>query len=305
MCLVRKTSNTERLKPLGVRFVVGDVTAAESLPAALAGVDEVFHLAGQLHGSTLDDFLRVNEGGAANVAEACAAQDQPPRLILASSLAAAGPSAIGRPHTEADPPAPISKYGKSKLAGELAVRRFADRVPTIIVRPPIVFGPGDRDGFLVFQGIRRTRLHPVPNRSGLPVSLIHADDLCEALVLAADQGERLSNEAESTGLYYAADPTPSTWAEVGLMAARGMGVRVFVLKTRKWPFLLPALAGDALGKLTGKPSIFGMDKLREATQTGWVCSVEKAQQQLGFAPAYSLEERYAQTARWYRQAGWL
>ena len=204
----------------------------------------------------------------------------------------------------------MSKYGKSKLAGEEAVRKFADRVPVTIVRPPVVFGPGDKDGFLVFQGIKRTRLHPVPNRSGLPVSLIHADDLCEAFYLAAERGERLatgddSTDSKATGLYYAADPQPTTWAEVGRMAARGMGCRVLVLKTRKWPFLIPALVGDAIGKLTGKPSIFGMDKLREASQTGWVCAVDKAAEQLGFQPAASLEERYAQTAEWYRDAGWF
>ncbi|MEM6799346.1 MAG: NAD-dependent epimerase/dehydratase family protein [Planctomycetota bacterium] len=305
VCLVRKTSKTDRLEPFGVRMVTGDVTDAASLPPALEGVDEVFHLAGKLHGSTLDEFLAVNEEGARNLARACAEQETPPVLIVASSLAAAGPSAVGKPHVEDDPDAPISKYGKSKLASELAVREFADRVLTTIVRPPVVFGPGDRDGFLVFNGIRRTRLHPVPNRSGLPVSLIHADDLCEALFLAAERGERISDASPGAGLYYAADPAPTTWAEVGRMAARGMGCRVFVLKTRKWPFLIPALVGDAVGKLTGKASIFGMDKLREASQTGWVCAADKAAEQLGFQPAASLEERYAQTAEWYRDAGWL
>ena len=156
------------------------------------------------------------------------------------------------------------------------MRPFADRVPTTIVRPPVVFGPGDKDGFLVFQGIKRTRVHPVPNRSGLPVSLIHADDLCEALVLAADKGERViaddgTGNSKAAGLYYAAAPELSTWAEVGRMVARGMGCKVFVPRTRKWPFLIPALVGDAIGKLTGKPSIFGMDKLNEASQVGWVC----------------------------------
>jgi len=313
VCLVRGASKTERLTPLGVRLVVGDVTRPETLPPALKGVDEVYHLAGQLHASTLDAYLAVNERGTANLAQACAKQANPPVLVVVSSLAAAGPSLPGKPLTETDPPQPFSMYGKSKLASELAARKFAAEAPITIIRPPVVFGSGDRDGFLVFQGIRRTRLHIVPNKSGLPLSLVHADDLCHAIALAGEDGERLAaptegsacSDGDATGLYYAADPNPSSWAEVGRMAARGMGTRVFVLKTRKWPLLIPALVGDMMGKLSGKPSVFGMDKLREANASGWVCSVDKAQQQLGFSPAASLEQRYAQTAEWYREAGWL
>ena len=308
VCLVRGASKTDRLTPLGVRLVVGDVTQPDTLPPALENIDEVYHLAGQLHASTLDAYLAVNERGTANLAGACAAQSNPPVLVVVSSLAAAGPSLPDQPLTEADPPRPFSMYGKSKLASEQAARKFAAEAPITIVRPPVVFGPGDRDGFLMFQGIRRTRLHIVPNKSGLPLSLVHADDLSHAIALAGERGERLADspgENDPTGLYYAADPSPSSWAEVGRMAARGMGTRVLVVKTRKWPLLIPALAGDLLGKLTGKPSVFGMDKLREASATGWVCGVGKASQQLGFAPGASLEERYAQTAQWYRDAGWM
>ncbi|MEM8866216.1 MAG: NAD-dependent epimerase/dehydratase family protein, partial [Planctomycetota bacterium] len=287
VCLVRGSSNTDRLAPLGVRLVTGDVTDPASLIWALDGIDEVYHLAGKLHASRLEDYLAVNEQGAKNLAQACAQRETSPVLINVSSLAAAGPSSAGKPHTEADPSRPISMYGKSKLASEQALRPFANDVPITTVRPPVVFGPGDRDGFLMFQGIRRTRLHPVPNRSGLPLSLIHADDLCEALFLAGDRGERMApnqSAGDSTGLYYAADPTPSTWADAGRMAADGMGVGVWVIKLRKWPFIIPALVGDLMGRLSGKPSIFGMDKLREASATGWVCSVEKAASELGFAP---------------------
>ncbi|MEN1680194.1 MAG: NAD-dependent epimerase/dehydratase family protein [Planctomycetota bacterium] len=307
-CLVRASSNTQRLAPLGVRTVVGDVTDAASLPPALEGIGEVYHLAGKLHASRLEDYLAVNETGAKNLAQACAAIETPPVLVNVSSLAAAGPSHKGDAHAEGDPWAPISLYGKSKLAAERALLPFAGDVPITTIRPPVVFGPGDRDGFLMFNGIRRTRLHPVPNRSGLPLSLVHADDLCEAIALAGQQGERMMPGQEfgdPTGLYYAADPNPSTWADAGRMAARAMGVGVLVLKLRKWPFLIPALVGDAMGRLTGKPSVFGMNKLKEANATGWVCRVDKARDGLGFEVAAPLAERYQQTAQWYRDAGWM
>ncbi|MEM9185055.1 MAG: NAD-dependent epimerase/dehydratase family protein [Planctomycetota bacterium] len=308
VCLVRGSSKTDRLAPLGVRLVVGDVTDAASLPAALEGIDEVYHLAGKLHASKLDDYLAVNEAGAGNLARACATRETPPIIVNVSSLASAGPSPKGGAHAEGDPWRPISKYGKSKLAAEDALRPFATDVPITSVRPPVVFGPGDKDGFIMVQGLRRSRLHPVPNKSGLPLSLIHADDLSEALALAGERGERMAPRqaaGDPTGLYYAADPTVSSWADAGRMAAAGLGIEVLVLKLRKWPFLIPALVGDLAGKLSGKPSVFGMDKLQEASATGWVCSVDKIAGGLGFRPAASLEERYAQTIQWYRDAGWI
>ena len=62
-----------------------------------------------------------------------ARQKRPPRLVVCSSLAAAGPARIGKPRTEDEQPAPVSMYGRSKLAAEQAAREFADRVPTVIV----------------------------------------------------------------------------------------------------------------------------------------------------------------------------
>lgn len=306
-CLVRATSKTDRLTPLDVRLVTGDVTDPASLPAALEGVDRVYHLAGRTHARSLAEFLRVNEQGQENLHAACAKRESPPVMVMASSLAAAGPSESGKPHTEADPPQPISLYGRSKLAGELVARKWAAEVPTTIVRPPVVFGPGDRDGLALFKSIKYTRLHLVPQLQGLPLSLIHADDLANALALAADKGDRLQagDEVKSQGLYYAADPNESSWAEAGRMAAAAMGVRVLVVCRRKYPFLIPALVADGIAKITGKPGVFGMDKLKEASASGWVCDSSRASEQLGFAPAASLAERYQQTFDWYRSAGWL
>jgi nucleoside-diphosphate-sugar epimerase len=318
-CLVRGTSRTERLEELGVRLVRGDVTDYQSLPAALEGIDQVYHLAGRTHARSLEDFLAVNEVGTYNLMEACARRESPPVVLAVSSLAAAGPSAPGRPHTEADPPLPISLYGRSKLAGELAARRFAADVPVTILRPPVVFGPGDRDGLNLFKGLKYTRVHVVPQRQGLPLSLIHADDLAEAMFLAVERGERvpalddqqrhdstcLHDSKGLSGLYYAADAQQSSWAEAGRLAAAGLGVRVLVLRLRKFWFIPIALAGDAIGRITGKPSLFGMDKLREASASGWVCSSEKARSQLGFSTAKPLAERYRETAEWYKEEGWL
>lgn len=315
-CLVRATSRVEHLEKLGVERVTGSLDDQAGLTAAIRqafggqGVEVVYHLAGLTHGSRLEDFMRVNAEGTERLcAAAIAAElDDPPVVVLVSSLAAAGPSPPGVPHTEATPPAPISKYGRSKLAGEQAARRYANQLWLSIVRPPAVFGPGDRDGLLLFKSLKRFPLHAVPQMKGLPLSLIHVDDLVAALLAVGDRGERIvsgSGEDDPTGLYYAADPNESSYAEMGRMVASSLGKKVFVLCRRKYPFLPLALVGDLIGKIRGKAPLFGMDKLREASASGWVCDPAKIRSELDWEPAIGLTERYAETGEWYRQAGWL
>lgn len=304
-CLARSTADTSRLQALGVELVTGDVTAPETLPSAIEGMDFVFHLAGRTFAPSYDEFARVNETGCANLSAACAARPNPPVLVVVSSLAAAGPSPVGRALTEKDSPEPISNYGRSKLAGELAAREWAAEVPTTIVRPPVVFGPGDRAGLVLARSLRKMGVHVV-YRPGLPLSLVHADDLAEALLLAARYGERLDpTDPRGTGVYYATDPTPSSYAEMGRMIGDAMGLHVRVLRVRKWVLAIAAVAGELGGRARGKSSPLNWDKLREGTASGWVASSAKLVSQTNFVPAAPLPERYLQTIEWYRNEGWL
>ena len=128
-CLVRATSRIDELRSSGAQLIVGDATDRAGIERALAesqaGV--VFHLAGLVKALRTDDFARVNAGGVESVAAACADRAEPPVLIVVSSLAAAGPCAGDQPRVEGDSPAPVSAYGRSKLAGEQAAARYAAR----------------------------------------------------------------------------------------------------------------------------------------------------------------------------------
>jgi len=312
-CLVRNPARAEPLAALGAELRLGSLDDRESLAAAVQGTDVVHHLAGLTRGSSEAVFTRVNAQGTERLCEAVAGLPTPPTVVVVSSLAAAGPSPPGEPHTEATRSAPISKYGRSKRLAEDLARGYADRLRVSIVRPPVVFGPGDRDGLLLFQALRRFPVHAVPQLRGLPLSLVYVDDLVEALIAVAERGERLLPLADCgellgfhpTGRYYAADPAASSYAEMGRMAAAAMGRRVWVLCRRKYPFLPVALAGDLWGRFTGKPPVFGMDKLIEASQTGWVCDPAKIGEGLGWAPPKPLAERYRDTHAWYVAEGWL
>lgn len=302
--LVRASSDRSQLEPLGVRFAVGDVTDADSLRAPAAGADVVFHLAAMLKQPWDPGFLTTNADGVGHVADACAAAEVPPVLVAVSSIAAAGPARQSRPLREDDPPHPVSQYGDAKLRGERAAIERAGRVPVTIVRPPIVFGEGDRTALPMFKAVARG-VHPVP--SGDPTtSMIHVDDLAAALAAAAERGERVPADATpGAGIYYAAAEEIPAFSEVGRMIAAGLERSVRMVPAPAAFTHVLGAAVEAVARLRGKAGILSRDKAREATAGSWACTAAKARRDLDFTPARPLAERLHQTARWYREQGWL
>ncbi|MHC4404047.1 MAG: NAD-dependent epimerase/dehydratase family protein [Planctomycetota bacterium] len=309
--LVRPTSNVERLEPSKTTLLRADITDLPSLSAAVAGHSVVYHLAGRLKALRSSQFYRVNELGVLNICRACVALPDPPVLVLVSSLAAVGPSPRGRLRVESDPPTPVSDYGLSKRAGELAAQQFAHRLPITIVRPPIVFGELDRTTLQIFQSVAKSRIHLVPGYAPHKFSMIHSADLAELLIRAAEWGERLppvrtQTDTHGKGCYFAAGPEHPTYYRLGLMIGKALGYR-WVLPI---PFIKPAVwmvagVSDLIGRMRGRPPRLCIDKVREATAGDWACSPEKAARQLGFSVTVPLATRLKQTVDWYREHGWV
>jgi dihydroflavonol-4-reductase len=310
-CLVRQTSKVDSLREAGARLVFGDVTDRDTLPAAVRGQSVVYHVAGCTQTLAARHFYRVNHRGVANVAQVCAGQTTPPVLIVVSSLAAAGPSHDGQPKTEADRPEPVSHYGHSKRAGERAAEHYADRVPTTIVRPPIVVGEGDRLSLPLFRSIARFGVHMVPGVSPRRFSLIHVDDLVNLMMLAADRGKRLPPRGlpEShgpQGYYFAACEEDPAYADLGRMVSEAMGHHLVVVIPTVTPLVwMVAVAGEAISRIRHDPLFMNLDKAREITAGSWLCSAEAAAKELGFTIRVPLLERLRQTAQWYRDHKWL
>ncbi|HVE85730.1 MAG TPA: NAD(P)-dependent oxidoreductase, partial [Myxococcales bacterium] len=129
--LARRTSARGPLEGSGVRFVSGDLSTGEGVDGAVVEADWVFHLAGLTKARSEAEFHQVNARGTERLVEALLRRPPPPKVILCSSLAAAGPARPGRPRRESDAPAPISAYGRSKLAAEEVLRRHCGEVPSV------------------------------------------------------------------------------------------------------------------------------------------------------------------------------
>jgi dihydroflavonol-4-reductase len=300
--LVRKNSRTDALRALGVRLAQGDLVTGEGLQEALEGADLVYHLAGVTKAPGEDGYWRGNVDATQRLAQAVARRPDSVRLVVCSSLAAAGPARLDHPRSEQEAPRPVSFYGRSKLAAENAVR--SESVAAIVLRPPFVYGPGDEVNLPPLLAMARYGLFLKSGFGPKQFSFIHVDDLCQALIAAGEQGETLSSADPARGIYFVADPRAYAWEEFCQSLSRALGQAgarvVSVPESIGW---LAAAGSELAARLQGKVSILNRDKAREMAQEAWTCSPELAMRELGFRPAYPLDGGLAHTVAWYRQKG--
>jgi len=289
--LVRPTSRTEGLA--GVELARGDIASGQGLRAAVSGVDVVLHLAGLVKALDRSEFFAVNAGGTRRLLEAClCARERPRRVVCVSSLAAAGPSRYGRPRAEDDPPGPISWYGRSKLAGEREALARAGEIEVVVVRPPAVYGPRDRENALFLKAARSgwvTRFEGALER----LSLVEVADLVDGILLAAE------HERAPGRTYFLAHPEVLSMEEmIGLMARElGANPRFVTL-----PGGLVRLAGGVshlFGRVTNRAPMFSLHKVPELLAPDWTCSPGLAMRELGFAPRRSAEIGIPRFVAWF------
>ncbi|MEW5902595.1 MAG: NAD(P)-dependent oxidoreductase, partial [Acidobacteriota bacterium] len=188
-CLVRRPRRGDWIERLAVQLVLGDCRDKPSLFSAVEEVDYVFHLAAVINALSWDEYYQANVLGTLNLLEACAERN--PRLrkfVLVSSISAAGPSERGRPLREEDPCRPISDYGRSKKMAEEAVAERGGRFPWVIVRPPNVTGPRQKELEEVIRLIKK-RIKPLVGEEEPQTSLCYVGDVVDALILCAEKPE--------------------------------------------------------------------------------------------------------------------
>lgn len=273
--LVRRSSDPAPLRGTGARIRGVDLLDPEELAPVLRGADRVVHLAGTSRARGPMDWRAANVAPTRALVGVLAGLAEPPRLVLCSALAAAGPSTRGRPRTESDSEQPVSRRGRSKLAAERALRAQAHRVPSVVLRAPVVHGPGDPSLAPALVRMMRRGVAPRLSRDMPEWSLLHVDDLCRGLVAAAQRGKVLDRDDALSGVYFLADPHRYTWPELCAVAAEALGRRV-----PRCPRLpeAPARWAAQLAPARGRARRRGLtpDAVRELRHPTWTCSTERA-----------------------------
>jgi nucleoside-diphosphate-sugar epimerase len=273
----------------------GTLTDAASLHPALAGITHVIHCAGATKAARTSEFYEVNQAGTRNLVEAANAHPGLQRLVHISSLAAAGPAGPDRPAREEDLPHPVSEYGRSKLAAELEVRQRC-RAEFVILRPPAVYGPRDREFLRVFRAVKA---HLAPRPARQPLSLVFARDLAQAVLTS------LGHPAAARQTYFVAGREVVTARWLTREIARQVGGWTVPLPLPAWALWPFCLGQDLRARLTGRASVLSLQKFAELRAPGWVCDAGRFARDTGQECGTALAAGLAQTLAWYRQEGWL
>jgi nucleoside-diphosphate-sugar epimerase len=277
--LVRRWSPLPPLPGITAELVLGDLADGDALRRLVDGADTVVHAAGLIKARHAGQFMAVNRDGTARLSAVTGAA----RLVLLSSLAAREPL--------------LSPYAASKRAAEDAVAGRAG--PWLAVRAPAVYGPGDRETLAYFRAVARG-LAPQPAIAAARLSLIHVEDLAEALALAVDRslaGSTYEIDDGRVGGYGYRDMHQAAAAALG-RTARSIAVPRFVMA---------GLAGlNQLGHRLGGPvQILTPGKVNEIFHPDWTVHDRRLAGAIGFAARYGLAAGFRDTVLWYRRREWL
>ncbi|MDD2228777.1 MAG: sugar nucleotide-binding protein [Candidatus Cloacimonetes bacterium] len=271
-----------------------DITA---LSLALTGVDVLIHNAGKTKALDHDEMMDVNVEVTSNVVLAVSIMNQPIQLIYISSQAASRPSYGNIPVKESDAPAPLTSYGKSKLAAEMLIRQSCTK-PYTIIRPCSVYGSGDKDFLALFKMVNKGFSFNIGKQDKL-LNMIHVSEL------AAFIGLCLKNKAAYGEIFFATDGRVYKQCEIQSSIAKALNKKPLHITIPSFIARLAFHIGDAWGKTMHVATIVNKDKMKEIMAEGWLADPEKAIRILGWNPKPNLEKHIMETAKCYREHGWL
>lgn len=291
------TSKDKIIETDELDVIEGDIRDPKTLnPKILKGVDVVFHAAGVAASFYEEEYMRTNFIGMRNVIEAIIESGYRPKFVYTSSLAAVGPTKDPNDViTEDTKPAPVDPYGKSKRKAEEYLYLMKNKISSVIIRTPVVYGHLDRTLFPLFRFFTRFAFPIIPDSV---LSLIHIYDVVRAHILAAEE------QTGSYEIFNISDGRRYTMEEI-FDIINQVAMEQFSRRLRKIILprkiilvmyrvlkLIPPHIGESM-------KIIAPDVLLRLAQRNWFCTYEKAEEHLGFKPLYTAKEGLRQSLLWY------
>lgn len=247
--LVRNPTKALNLAAQGVSLVTGDLDDAAALQQLVADCDAVIHGAGAVRGNSQGDFDHVNVTGTSNLLAAVGAQTPPPSLLLLSSIVAREPQ--------------LSWYSHSKREGEKLLEGIS--TDWIVLRPPAVYGPGDKEMLPIFQWMQRG-IALVPSSPDARTSLIHVSDLVRAIVACLhSEGAIGQTLALCDGQH-----NGYNWRDMANIAGERWSRRVRIWRIPRWLLNGAAALNSIAARITRTAPMLTPPKLRELRHEDWV-----------------------------------
>ena len=317
---VRRSSSRAYLQDPRIRFFDLDLSSDEALTVALTAHlstngpwDYVVHAAGATKCRTTSDFRRINTEGTVRLARLLLATGAlTGRFVFISSLSIVGavadtpaePSAAvptglyGYPLImDTDTPQPNTAYGRSKWEAEQALAAIPG-LDYVVLRPTGVYGPRERDYFLMAKSICQHVDFAVGYRPQA-LTFIYVADLVQAAMQALTRGE-------SGRAYFLTDGGAYSSRAFSDLLQAELGVRhVLHIKAPLWVLRVVSSIAGRLAAMGGKTSTLNPDKYQIMKQRNWQCDISAARRELGYEPHYPLERGVREAVSWYRAAGWL
>lgn len=301
---VRKSSSKEYLKDERINFIELNLSSKAQLIEQLRGhdFDYVVHAAGVTKCLNKQDFHRINTEGTKNLIDAILELQMPlKRFVFVSSLSIFGAIKEQQPYDEireTDTPQPNTEYGRSKLAAEKYLESLGSRVPYIILRPTGVYGPREKDYFMMAKSIKQHSDFAVGYKRQ-DITFVYVSDVVQAIFLALDKGENGRKYFLSDGeVYQSTTFSDLIHEELG----RPWWIRI---TAPVWVLRIITFCGEYIGKMTGKVTALNNDKFNILRQRNWRCDIQPAIDELGYKPTVKLAEGVRRSIKWYKEQGWL
>ncbi len=299
---IRKTSSRQFLQDNRIQFLELDFSQKQTLKKQLqqAGrFDYIIHNAGLTKTCDTKAFEQVNYQNTRNFIEVLQENHQvPDKFIFISSLEAYGPGKPGTsiPVKDTDTPQPATLYGKSKLKAEKYIKKLQN-FPWLIMRPTGVYGPRERDYYLVFKSIKKG-IETYIGEQEQYLSFIFVKDLTRLLfdMLQSKQVHRS---------YFGSDLKQYTSRQFNNLIKKELNKKTIEFHLPKILVKLMAKINEKIKCKLGKTPTLNSDKYYIITQTNWLCDSTPLVADFNFKPRYHLEQGVKETLNWYIKNNWL